>query len=66
MDTTAPETTWERFRHPENGRYWLWNNQTSEFFFEDCSEDWKLYREIANHEWYWHEVSGRWFFKPMK
>ena len=66
------ELTWELFRFQD--RLWVWNNQSSEWFFlDDAPTCWRRYywflgfpRDFVMKIYWWHHASGRrWFQEPV-
>jgi len=60
----ATDLAWELYHEPGTDRAWFWNAKTDEVFYaDDETSGWEQYHDPKGRPWWYHEVSGRFFFE---
>mmetsp|Transcript_36658 Transcript_36658/g.63877 ORF Transcript_36658/g.63877 Transcript_36658/m.63877 type:complete len:589 (-) Transcript_36658:176-1942(-) len=61
VQALSSTSRWKQFRD-EVGNYWLWNETTHDWFYENDPGDWKRYSSYEGKYWWFNEATDDWFF----
>ena len=59
-----PERSWERYAAPEDRLAWLYNHDTTEWFWESDPHPWEYHVSFLGTRWWHHAEANRWFVQP--